>query len=93
MVGAGVPEPDAAGVEGDLEYDPSVPAGAAGEDGAVVAEHAGRIAVAGGGFAEAVIDVAGLEHGHGVAAEAEPGVVVELVEDLHLGAVGQDPSG
>ncbi len=76
VVGPGVPEGNAAGVEGELEHDPSVPAGAAGEHGSVVAEHAGRIAVCDSGFGEAVIDVAGLEHRQGVAAEAEPGVVV-----------------
>jgi hypothetical protein len=47
----------------------------------------------GSGFAEAVVDVAGFEHPQGVAADAEPGVVVEQVEDFHVGAVGQRPVG
>jgi predicted ATPase len=45
VVGPGVAEDHAAGVEGELEGDPSAAAVAAGEDRAVVAEHPGRVAV------------------------------------------------
>jgi hypothetical protein len=45
--------------------------------------------VCGGGFVEAGDDVAGLEHSAGVAGHAESGVVVEDVEDLDVGAVGE----
>jgi hypothetical protein len=44
VVGPGVGEDDAAGVQGDLEGDPAAAAVAAGEDGAVVGEHAVRAA-------------------------------------------------
>ncbi len=38
---------------------------------------------------EAVVDVAGLEHPQGVAADAKPAVVIEEVENLHVGALGE----
>jgi hypothetical protein len=38
-------------------------------------------------------DIAGFEHPQHVAADTEPGVVVEQVEDLHLGSVGERPVG
>jgi hypothetical protein len=68
MVGAAVAKADAAGMQGDFEGDAAGAAVAAGENRAVVAEQAGRIAVGGNGFAEAGVDVAGLEHREGVAA-------------------------
>jgi hypothetical protein len=55
-------ESDAAAVQGDFEGDPAGDAVAAGENCSVVAEQAGRIAMGANGFAEAVIDVSGLEH-------------------------------
>lgn len=55
-----MPETDAADVEGDLEGDASAAAAAAGEHCPVVGQHAGWIAIASSGFAEAVIDVARL---------------------------------
>jgi hypothetical protein len=60
VIGPGVPETDAADVEGDLEGDASAAAAAAGEHCPVVGQHAGWIAIASSGFAEAVIDVARL---------------------------------
>jgi hypothetical protein len=63
MVGAAVLESDAAAVQGDFEGDPAGAAIAAGENSSVVAEQAGRIAIRGNGFAEAVIDVTGLKDG------------------------------
>jgi hypothetical protein len=72
VVGPGVPEADAASVQGDLEDHPAATAGATGEDRPVVAEHAGRISIAGSSFAETVVDVAGLEHRQGMAADADP---------------------
>jgi hypothetical protein len=47
----------------------------------------------GGGGAEAVDHVGGLEHRPGGRADQQPGVVVDDVEDLHVGAVGQLPVG
>jgi hypothetical protein len=91
MVGAGVAEADAAGMQGDFEGYSAGAAVAAGEHRTVVAEQAGRVAMGGSGFGETVVDVAGLEHREGVAAEAQPGVIVEDVEDLHVGVIGQRP--
>ena len=62
MVGAAVAKVDAAGMQGDFEGDSAGAAVAAGENRTVVAEQAGRIAIGANGFAEAVIDVAGLKH-------------------------------
>ena len=50
-------------------------------------------AIAGGGVTEAVDHVGGFEDAAGVGADDEPGVVVDLVEDLDVGAVGQRPVG
>jgi hypothetical protein len=93
VVGPGVGEHDTALVQGEFERDPAHAAVAAGEHRAVVGEHAGRIAVAGGGVAVGGGDVGGLEHGSGGAGQAESGVVVEDVQDLHIGAAGQAPVG
>ena len=93
VVGPGVSERDAAGVQGDLERDSAVAAVAAGEDGPVVAEQAGRIPIGGNGFAEAGLDVGAFEHASGVAGQAQPGVVVDQVQDLDVAAVGQGASG
>ena len=86
-------EHDAAVVQGDLEGDAAAAAGAAGEHGAVVGQQAGRIAVLGGDAAVAGLDVGAFEHGAGGAGQQQPGVVVEPVQDLHVGAVGQRPVG
>ncbi len=45
------------------------------------------------GFHETGGDVGGLEHPQRLAAHAQPGVVVDQVEDLHIGAVSQRPVG
>jgi hypothetical protein len=66
---------------------------AAGVDGAVVAEHGRGIAVSGGDPAVAGLDVGSLEDPAGDAGQQQPGVVVEPVQDLHVGAVGQRPVG
>jgi hypothetical protein len=52
VVGAGVSKADAAGVQGDLQGDAGAATGAAGEDGAIVGQHGGRIAIAGSGLSE-----------------------------------------
>jgi hypothetical protein len=66
-------------------------AGAAGEDGGVVAEQGGgQIEFAGGGV-EGVDDVAGADGGEGAGGEKQPRVVVFEVEDLDRAAVGQLP--
>jgi len=62
VVGAAVAKADAAGMQGDFEGDSAGAAVAAGEDSPVVAEQAGWIAIGANGFAEAGVDVAGLEH-------------------------------
>jgi hypothetical protein len=89
VVGPGVPEPDPSAGQGDLQGHAALAAGAAGEHRAVIAEHGGGVPVAGGGVAEAVVDVAGLEDPLCVAADTDPGVVIQEVEDLHLGVVGE----
>jgi hypothetical protein len=66
---------------------------AAGEDRAVVGQDAGRIAVQGGDGAVGAVDGRGGEHRSGEAAETEAGVVVDPVEDLGVGAVGEEPVG
>jgi hypothetical protein len=95
VVGAGVLLDDVESLSFGLEAVAS--AAAAGEAGrvdhAVVGEHRGGIAVLGCGFAE------GVEHD----ASGDPvvrgdvqgvaGVVVEPVEDLDIGAVGESPVG
>jgi hypothetical protein len=88
-----VPKADAAVVEGDLQGDASAATATAGEHGPVVRQHAGRITVASSGFTEAVVDVVGLEHPQGVTANAKPGVVIEEVENLHVGARSELPVG
>ena len=62
VVGAAVAKADAAAVQGHFEGDSAGAAVAAGEDSPIVAEQAGWIAVGANGFAEAGVDVAGLEH-------------------------------
>ncbi len=84
-----MPEADAAVVEGDLQGDASTTTAAADEHGPVVGQHAGRITIAPSSFIEAVVDVAGLEHPQGVGGDAKPGVVIEEVENLHVGALGE----
>jgi hypothetical protein len=70
--GPGVHEGDAAVVEGDLQADAAVAAVAAGEDGTVVGEHAGRVGPSGGGTPELGVDVAGFEHVLGGAGQTQP---------------------
>lgn len=57
VVGAGVAQHDAAGVQGELEHGASAGGGTGRCDGAVVAQDAGGIAVLGGGLAVAGVDV------------------------------------
>ncbi len=93
MVGPGVAEQHAAGVQGHLEHDSAAAAEAAGEDGAVVGEHAGGISVLGDEGPVAGVDGRGGEPPGGGAGRAVAGVVVEPVADLGIGAVGQRPVG
>jgi hypothetical protein len=88
-----VVEPDAEPAQLDLECDTSATAGSTGEDRAVVGEHAGGDSPAEKGVLEGVHHVG---FGDGAArdtGQGEPGVVVEEVEDLHAGAVGEVPVG
>ena len=80
-------------MQGDLEGDPAGAAVAAGEDRAVVGQHAGRIDVECGDGAVGPVDGGRGEDPGGGAAQAEPGVVVDPVEDLGVGAVDQRPLG
>ena len=86
-------EGDPAGVEGELEGDSTGAAVAAGEDGAIVRQHAGGLPVDDGSSLEAAIDVGGLEHVSGDAGDAEPRVVIDNVEHLDVSAVAQAPMG
>ena len=93
VVGSGVVEADTEPAELDLEGDSAAAAGEAGEDGAVVGQHAGGDSPAHEGVLEGVHDVGSGDGAAGDAGQGEPGVVIEDVEDLHLGAVGQPPVG
>jgi hypothetical protein len=93
VVGPGVAEEHAAVVQGDFEGDSAVAAVAAGEDGAVVGEQAGRVAVECGDAAVSPVDGGRSEDGGCGAGQTEPGVVVDPVEDLGVGAVDQRPVG
>ena len=68
-------------------------AGQAGEDGGVVGEHGRGDSPAQEGVLEGVHDVGAGDGAARDARDGEPGVVVEEVEDLHVGAVGQLPVG
>jgi hypothetical protein len=86
-------EGDAEGGEFEFEGDTASASWDAGEHRPVVRQHLGWEPVTGGGLAEAVDDVGGLERVADVGANDEAGVVVELVEDLDVGAVGEGPVG
>ena len=91
VVGPGVVEPDAEQVELDFQGDPAAATRLAGEDRAVVGEHAGRDAVAGERGPEPSRDVGTGGGRSGLGQQGQPGVVVDDVEDLHAAAVGQLP--
>ena len=93
MVGAGVVESDAAQSELDFECDSALAALFRGEDGPVVGEHAGRDAPAGERGGEGVDDLRAEGDPSGFGGDVGPGVVVENVQDLHIGAVGEMPVG
>jgi hypothetical protein len=92
VVGAGVHVSDPEPVALELEQAPS-PARGRREHGAVVGQQARREPVGPSGGVEARQDVGGLEHASGIRAHQEPGVVVEGVQDLDLGAVAEPPVG
>ncbi len=58
-----------------------------------LSEQAGRVPIGVGGAAETVVDVVAVEHPQRVSVQAEPGVVIDHVEDLDPGAVGKRPVG
>ena len=93
VVRPGVPNAHPEGDELELESDPAAAAGDTGEDGAVVGEHVGGDAPGGGGPAEGVDHVSGLERHSGVGADGKAGVVIDLVEDFDLGPVREGPVG
>jgi hypothetical protein len=89
VVGAGVVEPDAVGVAGEFEGDAAAAAGEAGEHRPVVRQQPLGMAVVSCGVGEGGVDVAGGEHPPCSGSHAEPGVVVDDVEDLDLALVGE----
>ncbi len=90
MVGAGVFGLDAQAGQLELEEHLAA-AGAAGEDGGVVAEQgSGQIELAGGGM-EGVDDVAGADGGKDAGGQKQARVVVFEVEDLDWAAISQVP--
>ncbi len=89
VVGPAVGEADPAAGQGEFERDASAAAVGAGEHRAVVGQHRGRKAVRGSGFVEAGDDVGGLEHAPGVAGHAQPGVIVDDVQDFDVAAVSE----
>ena len=92
MVGGGVLAEDAEAVQFGLEEDPSL-AGFAAEDGSVVAEQGGREAVSLSCGVERLDDVWCFDGAVGVRRQAEARVIVDEVEDLDAGAVGELPVG
>jgi hypothetical protein len=93
VIGPGVPELHAELEEFCFERDPTGAAVGAGEHGAVVRQHPGRNTPNGGRFAEAGHDVGGFEHRPGVGADRDPGVVIDNVQDLDAGPLGETPVG
>jgi hypothetical protein len=92
-VGPRVVEADPESAEFDLEYDPAAAAGCAGENGAVVGEHAGGDSPLHKGMLKGAEDIGAGDAAPHVAAEGAAGVVVEEVENLDVGAVGELPVG
>ncbi len=90
VIGAGVVRLDAEAVELGLE-DHAAFAWCAAEDGGVVAEELGRIAVALSSQEEGLEHVWSPNCSKGNRGETKPRVVVDLVEDLDVAAVGQLP--
>jgi hypothetical protein len=93
MVGAGVGDPDPAEPELDFQRDSALTSWFGGEDGPVVAEHLRRDAPAVERRREHLPHLGAGEDPPGDRGDADSGVVVEDVEDLHLGAVGELPVG
>ncbi|MCU1488590.1 MAG: hypothetical protein JWN67_5336 [Actinomycetia bacterium] len=89
----GVAEDHAVTVQQDFEGDPAFAAVGAGVDGAVAAQDGGGMAVLGGDLGVAGGDVGCFEDPLRGAGQLEPEVVVEPVQDLHVGAVGPWPVG
>ena len=93
VVGSGVVEPDSEAAEFDFEGDPAAAAGQTGEDRPVIGQHAGGDSPTHEGVLEGVDDVGAGDGAAWDGGQREPGVVVEDVEDLHRGAVGEVPVG
>ena len=93
VVGAGVLVVDAEREQ--LELDGAGPvAGRGGEDGAVVGEHRrGQAVVAAAPRWKVSHDVGGFGGHERPGRDQQAGVVVDDVEDLHVGAVGERPVG
>ncbi len=63
------------------------------EDGAVVGQHRGRIAPDGSGIFKGVHHVGNVGDAHHVGDQNGPRVIVDEIEDLHIGSVSQPPMG
>jgi len=93
VIRAGVDVVDAELAENDLQGGAAAAPGCGGEDGAVVGHDGRRGAEVGEGVGERLDDVVAAHGGVGAAGQDEPGVVVEDVEDLRVGVIGEVPVG
>jgi hypothetical protein len=91
MVRAGMLQPDPAQPELDLQRDPALAAPLGGEDRAIEGEHAGRDAPPAEGGGEGVDHLRAEGDPASFSGDVDPGVVVENVQDLHLGPIGEPP--
>ena len=91
MVGPGVVEPDPEDTELNLEGDPALATLFGGEDRPIISQHLGGDSPLGKSFAEAGDHVRAGGVRSGITDQTEPGVVINNVQDRHLGAVGQPP--
>ena len=93
VVGTRVDQADAEGGQVAFERDLTAAARLGGEDGAVVCEDGGGQSPAGERVVEDVDDVGGFVDRQRVAGDGQAAVVVDDVEDLDGGAVGEVPVG
>jgi hypothetical protein len=93
VIGGGVAQPDPVGGEETFEAGHPATTRAAVEHRTVVGEVAGRKPICRSRFTDRGVKGWAVEHWRSVAADGEPGMVVELVADLHLGAVRERPVG
>jgi len=92
VVGAGVDVTDPQPVALELERTAAT-TGSRREHRAVIGQQLRREPVCPSRFVKAGHDVGGLEHHQGIGARQEPGVIVDRVQDLDVGACGELPVG